>query len=81
MFCIIIKNKINTLIYIIRYYFKHLPCSENSTNSSGEPGHYLMPPGSTEDLSSGDTSKRQVLDPFVEFEAVPSELDFYYGIG
>ena len=40
-----------------------------------------MPPGSTEDLSSGDTIKRQVLDPFVELEAVPSELDFYYGIG
>jgi len=60
----------------------HFYCSENSTNSSGENPRYMLSSGSSEDLRSNDTLKRHgLLSPFNDLDGIPSELDFYYGIG
>ena len=62
---------------LIRFHY-----SENSTNSSGENPRYMLSSGSSEDLRSNDTLKRHgLLSPFNDLDGIPSELDFYYGIG
>ena len=70
------------VIWLSFILFNWFYYSENSTNSSGENPRYILSSASSEDLRSNDTLKRHgLLSPFNDLDGIPSELDFYYGIG